>query len=317
MPIPKDREVFIFVAVGPLNARKEANAQVHTISDHNPDDIRINFSDSSSTIPETALPQNLQPRVLLHNDHVGRSSMTDVQDESGPKAWPTRKIVGEHKFRASIGPTGGKRGYTAITGVPSWGIAWYINDLLIPEITVERGLTYEFLVEGGNDPSQPASYHPIYITDSPEGGLGQKTGLEARKQKAYAGVEYDEDGNAIPTAVGRYCEWKHRTVDRSSEIETFEEYKDTLIFQCEDGEPGYMNWTVPMNAPNTLYYQCFTHNNLGWRINVVDAGASAASEGKGLYSLLCYMILSVFSLVMFQAPEISSGDIVTPEPGYT
>lgn len=46
-------------------------------------------------------------------------------------------------------------------------------------------------------------YHPLYITDSPEGGLGQKTGLEARKQKAYAGVEYDEDGNAIPTG-GKY-----------------------------------------------------------------------------------------------------------------
>jgi len=24
-------------------------------------------------------------------------------------------------------------------------------------------------------------------------------GLEARKQKAYAGVEYDDDGNAVPT----------------------------------------------------------------------------------------------------------------------
>lgn len=81
-----------------------------------------------------------------------------MRDESGPKPWPTRKIVGERKFHASIGPTGGKRGYTAITGVPSWGIAWYINDQLIPEITVERGQTYEFIIEGGNDPAQPARY---------------------------------------------------------------------------------------------------------------------------------------------------------------
>ena len=43
-------------------------------------------------------------------------------------------------------------------------------------------------------------YHPFYITDSPEGGIGQKTGLELTKQKAYAGVEYDEDGSPIPTA---------------------------------------------------------------------------------------------------------------------
>lgn len=79
-----------------------------------------------------------------------------MRDESGPKPWPTRKIQGEHKFHASIGPTGGKRGYKAITGEPSWGIAWYINDLLIPEITVERGQTYEFIIEGGYDPAQPA-----------------------------------------------------------------------------------------------------------------------------------------------------------------
>jgi len=35
------------------------------------------------------------------------------------------------------------------SGEVSWGIAWYINDILIPEIYVERGETYTFLVEGG------------------------------------------------------------------------------------------------------------------------------------------------------------------------
>jgi hypothetical protein len=39
--------------------------------------------------------------------------------------------------------------FVAIAGQPSWGIAWYIDDLLIPEIYVERGETYTFLVEGG------------------------------------------------------------------------------------------------------------------------------------------------------------------------
>ncbi|KAH8374669.1 hypothetical protein KR200_003355, partial [Drosophila serrata] len=276
-PIPIDREVSVIAAIGPLNARKEANAHSHTASDHNQDDIRINFGS--------------------RNDHACKSSLYDVKDETGPKPWPTRKIEGVRKFRASIGPTGGKRGYTPITGVPSWGIAWYVNDLLIPEITVERGQTYEFIIEGGNDPSMPARYHPFYITDSPEGGLGQKVGLDARKQKAYAGVEYDEDGDAIPTGGesksvtslphyqctytplgGRYCEWEHQTVDRSLEIETFEEYMKTLEYKCEDGEPGYLNWTVPMDAPDQLYYQCFTHNNLGWKINVVDMGASGGSS---------------------------------------
>lgn len=49
-----------------------------------------------------------------------------------------------------------------LTGHPSWGIAWYLNDLLIPELTVERGQTYTFLVEGGNDETQPARYVVVF-----------------------------------------------------------------------------------------------------------------------------------------------------------
>ena len=47
--------------------------------------------------------------------------------------------------------TGGDNGYSAITQHVGWGISWYINGLLIPEINVIRGKTYTFVVEGGND----------------------------------------------------------------------------------------------------------------------------------------------------------------------
>ncbi|XP_065354155.1 protein Skeletor, isoforms B/C isoform X2 [Calliphora vicina] len=280
VPIPTEREVSVIAAIGPLNNRKEANAHSHTPSDHNVDDIRINFSSK--------------------NDNTCKTSLYSVKDESGPTAWPTRKIDNENTFTARIGPTGGKRGYTPITGEPSWGIAWYINDLLIPEITVERGKTYEFFVEGGDNPSQPARYHPFYITDSPEGGIGQKTGLELTKQKAYAGVEYDEDGSPIPTAAGRYCEWTHKTIDRSAEIETFEEYMKTLTLLCEEGDPGYLNWTVPMDAPNVLYYQCFTHNHLGWKINVINNKESAGSvhHSSVTYTIMPCLLTIIFSLVV-------------------
>ena len=53
-----------------------------------------------------------------------------------------------------------------ISGQPGWGIAWYINDTLVPELVVERGQTYTFLVHGGNVPVDDANYHPFYITDS-------------------------------------------------------------------------------------------------------------------------------------------------------
>jgi len=50
-----------------------------------------------------------------------------------------------------------------ILGHVGWGISWYINGLLIPEIHVVRGRTYTFVVEGGNNPDIPAKYHPFYI----------------------------------------------------------------------------------------------------------------------------------------------------------
>ena len=49
-------------------------------------------------------------------------------------------------------------------------IAFYVNGTLIPELTVERGNTYTFLIYGGTDPDNLAIYHPLYITDSIGGG---------------------------------------------------------------------------------------------------------------------------------------------------
>lgn len=161
MLIPTDREVSVIAAIGPLNSNKEANAHTHIGTDHVVDDIRINFSARVSRNPSPSnVPVMLKItfyfRIVFQNDNNCKNSLYSVKDETGPTPWPTRTITNEYSFTARIGPTGGKRGYTPITGVPSWGIAWYINDLLIPEITVERGKTYEFLVEGGDNPSQPA-----------------------------------------------------------------------------------------------------------------------------------------------------------------
>lgn len=52
--------------------------------------------------------------------------------------------------------------------------------------------------------------------------------------------------------------------------------------KCDEGEPGIITWTPDKNTPDTVYYQCFTHRHLGWKINVVDAcdGQVQASERK-------------------------------------
>ena len=67
---------------------------------------------------------------------------------------------------------------TIHVGQAGWGITWYINGTLIPELIVERGKTYTFIVEGGTDPNNLAVYHPFYITDSIGGGRLQNTQQE-------------------------------------------------------------------------------------------------------------------------------------------
>lgn len=65
--------------------------------------------------------------------------------------------------------------YCLRIGHVGWGISWYINGLLIPEINVVRGKTYTFVTEGGHDPDVPAKYHPFYITDDSVGGYEYKS----------------------------------------------------------------------------------------------------------------------------------------------
>lgn len=70
--------------------------------------------------------------------------------------------------------------YVLCAGHVGWGISWYINGLLIPELVVVRGRRYTFVTEGGSDPAAPARYHPFYITNDPVGGYFHKTEQEKK-----------------------------------------------------------------------------------------------------------------------------------------
>ncbi|KAF2359543.1 DOMON domain [Trinorchestia longiramus] len=179
---------------------------------------------------------------------------------------------------------------------PSWGIAWWVNEMLIPEIYVVRGQTYYFVVEGGDDPTKQASYHPFYITDNKEGGFAQKNKQEQEHEQVFAGVEFTKMGTPRPTAVGRLCKWKHISHDAWKSSSTFEEYRSSLYKDCEDGKPGYLEWTVAKDTPDLVYYQCFTHRNLGWKIHVKNPGVPPSERFSGApatVSSLAALLLAV------------------------
>ena len=65
------------------------------------------------------------------------------------EVWKRNTIQNINRFDAVLGPTGGKKGYEAITNEPSSdkNVVWWINELLMPEIYVYRGRTYYFKIQ--------------------------------------------------------------------------------------------------------------------------------------------------------------------------
>lgn len=72
--------------------------------------------------------------------------------------------------------------------------------------------------------------------------------------------------------AGSLCEWKHKTIDKWAESETFQDYTKTLILECETNreQPANLTWTVPAEAPDTLYYQVYRNNQLLYHLVIPD-----------------------------------------------
>lgn len=287
--IELNKPTTVVAAIGPLNSKNEVAK--HSLVTR--DLIQINFGENRQQCTSLKSEEETEPNL---------------------KPWTQHKISKQTLFIAQIGPTGRKRGYTAITGLPGWGLAWWINGYLIPELTVERGVTYTFIVEGGSNSSNTASYHPFYITNNKEGGGYQyQSELWTSKHMIYAGMIKDSrDNSIILTGVGRLCEYtinpmfKNFDIDKlANDTETFKEFKSFLKLVCQNGSAGAFTWTPNEDTPDTVYYQCYIHRNFGWKINVINSDKHPGSrKGNGtgnlfifwnwVLILLFYIIISLF-----------------------
>ncbi|XP_030753218.1 protein Skeletor, isoforms B/C isoform X2 [Sitophilus oryzae] len=237
---------------------------------------------AATEIVEEVQPTRKEPTRTRGNNRVSQRGVPSPTPVENRDAWEIPPIQcnepDDGVFYAQMGPTGGKSGYPAITGHVGWGISWYINGLLIPVINVVRGKTYTFVTEGGDNPEISAKYHPFYITDDPIGGYVYKTPEEKKNVTVFAGVEQAKDGSLQPTGTGRLCHWSGD--QDADEFQSFGAYQRTLQLKCDKGEPGFIQWTPDKNTPDTVYYQCFTHRHLGWKINVLDTCDEIASASE-------------------------------------
>ncbi len=145
----------------------------------------------------------------------------------------------------------------------------FVLNIVISQIT---GKTYTFIVEGGNDKNNSARRHPLYLTDDPEGGFDYKSDDERQSEQIFGGVGITPDGTILPTAEGRLCEWKIDTSrrDRPENYENYFDFQRTLNLDCQTGNSGILRFTPDKNTPDLIYYQCYTHRNLGWKIHIID-----------------------------------------------
>lgn len=96
--------------------------------------------------------------------------------------------------------------------------------------------------------------------------------LFLQRVRIYAGVHRSRNGVISPIGTGRLCNWTP-DIDgpAADEYPSFGAYQRSLTLKCDEGEPGVITWRPDENTPDTVYYQCFTHRHLGWKINVLDS----------------------------------------------
>lgn len=218
------------------------------------------------------------------------------------------------EFKARLGPDGGVRGYTAMTGQQSeTGLAWYINGYLVPDIYLKRNNKYKFLVEGGSSPYDPQNYHPLIITDEPHGAYSQLSEEQRKDVNVLAGVGYSVRGEARPTAAGRLCLWEHtKDGDRRKDIEfqTFERFRNSLMLNCGEGDPAVLEFTPNKSWPDVVYYNSWTGPNMGWRLHILDevnterilaaVNSGHVSAVPFIYHFPLILSFSVWAVVMLQ-----------------
>ncbi|KAH8276860.1 hypothetical protein KR026_001943, partial [Drosophila bipectinata] len=223
--------------------------------------------------------------------------------ETPPPLWERTRITDAtvRSFNAYLGPSGGLRGYQGLTGHVSSGLAWYINGYMIPELYLKRGLTYTFKVRGGNNPHSPEHYHPLVITDDPQGGYDRLSDAKQSEVRVLAGVEFTRRGRPKPTAAGPLCLSRYpprydRRLDDN--FATFKKFNRSLITECVDEPPALLEITPNITWPDTVYYNSFTHGNMGWKIHIVDSYNNLRSVASSATSLsLPIALLALCSLL--------------------
>nr|XP_027204866.1 protein Skeletor, isoforms B/C-like [Dermatophagoides pteronyssinus] len=309
--LDKSKATFIVWAIGKLTQTTIKHPGFHHIYPKH--DKSIVFGRKSErncfhfTTPRSDLFEQQQQ---LSNTPISTQTSSLITKPWGPLRLLNRTMT---TFYARLGDSGGLRGYYGSTGQASPNLVWYMNGMLAPILYVKRGRTYTFRVEGGNNPQQAELYNPLYITNDPHGGYTELTETERKRFNVYAGVEFDRRGRPSPTSAGRLCVWRIPSLNETSDendnnfyfdkrradtnrFANFIQYRNRLQFYCDSSTSAQiLQWTPNASVPDIVYYQSYTHRNMGNRIIVVD---DFYSSNNNFVSASTIMTSSTVSLIL-------------------
>lgn len=157
-------------------------------------------------------------------------------------------------------------------------------------------------VRGGNNPHSPEHYHPLVITDERSGGFNRLTEAKQNEIRVLAGVEFTRRGRPKPTAAGPLCLGRHPdSLDRrlDDRFMTFKKFNRSLIWSCESGDPAVLEITPNSSWPDVVYYNSFTHANMGYKIHIVDTynKKNAANQNALSFFVICLVVVSLVTHV--------------------
>lgn len=100
---------------------------------------------------------------------------------------------------------------------------------------------------------------------------------------------------AGPLCVGRHRDTADRRLD--DRYATFKKFNRSLEWTCEKGDAAILEITPNSSWPDVVYYNSFTHANMGWKIHIVDSynrkSSAIHSAQVGCYLLILTVFLSV------------------------
>ena len=295
--IPMEK-IYIIWSIGRMNSLKEP--RIHTIypKNHNIFIIFGRKADKSSCFPfsySNYMEEIYSDISLIESTSTNQNPWINeyLKDPFGPLKLMNQSIT---TFYARIGVSGGERGYSRSSSIQSSslpsgspGIVWYINGLMAPILTLKRGIEYSFIIEGGNDATNGRFYHPLYITDDPNGGYIKNINDNDRKKyHIYAGIEFDRKGRSNPSAFGRLCLWDYNDKIDPRKVDllyhSFSQFRSNLNYSCSKNNlgnnPSILKWTPSQSTPDIVYYQSYTQRNMGGKIIILDNNIQQLSSSS-------------------------------------